>query len=170
MAVIERVQSSPMDISSFCVLSVKRRQKISIGSRERIGPVKIHMGLGHSFWCIGVVPSQHRACWRAKCCAVCFTICSTEQWTNPWDNHRTRKRSITSLDILVFVTLYELAHPLSDTNFCTRNRVHFQTQPRYVVCKNALFGCGFEQENWKCVWKCVSGATTRACEMHLLSD
>jgi len=36
--------------------------------------------------------------------------------------------------------------------FCWRDRIHFQTHPRYIVCKNALFGRTFEHWNWECVW------------------
>jgi len=34
--------------------------------------------------------------------------------------------------------------------FCSRDRIHFQTQPKYTVCENALFRCTFEQWNWEC--------------------
>ena len=121
-------------------------KKFQTRSHERISPVKIHKGVTVSAaWELSPLNIVHVEGQNAMQSV-------SPSGSNPWDDHRTRKRSITSLDILVFVTLYELVCPLSDTNFCSRNRIHFQTQPRYVVCKNALFGCSFEQENWKCVW------------------
>jgi len=45
------------------------------------------------------------------------------------------------------LTLYKLAPLLSGPEFCSRDRIHFQTQSGYMVCKNALFRRTLEQKN-----------------------
>ena len=54
-------------------------------------------------------------------------------------DHRIDKRSIASLDILITLTPYKPARPLSGMELCWRDRIHFQTQPKGTVCENALF-------------------------------
>jgi len=66
---------------------------------------------------------------------------------NPGSNHRMRKQSIVSVDISITLTLYKLPRLHSGAEFCSRDRIRFQTQPRYMVCKNALFGRTFDQKN-----------------------
>ena len=57
------------------------------------------------------------------------------------------KQSMVSLDILITLTLRKLAHLLSGAEFYSHDRIHFQTQPRSMVCKNVLFRRTFEQKN-----------------------
>jgi len=63
---------------------------------------------------------------------------------------RISNQSIDSLGILITLTLDKLARPLTGTEFCSCDRIHFQTQSRYMVCKTTLFRCSFEQWNWEC--------------------
>jgi len=89
---------------------------------------------------------------------------------DPWSDHKIRKWAIVSLDILITLKLCKLARLLSGTEFCSRDRIHFQTQPRYVVYKNTLFGCSFEEKKSICVWDDVSDAKTRAHECICLAS
>jgi len=57
------------------------------------------------------------------------------------------RRLIASLDILITLKLYEVAGLHSGTELCLHDQIHFQTQPRYMVCKNALSGRTFEHWN-----------------------
>jgi len=49
-------------------------------------------------------------------------------------DHRIIKRSVDSLNILVPLTLNnKLTLPLSSMGFYSRDRIHFQMQPRYII-------------------------------------
>jgi len=63
---------------------------------------------------------------------------------------RPMKQSIASLDILITLTLYKLARLLSGAELYSRDRIYFRMQPRYMVCKNALFRRTFE--HCECIW------------------
>jgi len=56
------------------------------------------------------------------------------------NEHRIRNRLIVSLDILIALTLCNLALLLSGAEFGSCDRIHFQTQPRYMVCKTHFPG------------------------------
>lgn len=71
-----------------------------------------------SFRRIRVVPSQCLAYPKTENCAVCFAT-----------TDRSIKRP---LDRQIALTFYKLACPLSGTDFCSRDRIHLQAQPRYV--------------------------------------
>jgi len=133
------------------VLSVRRRQKISKLKNATVsGAVSGASELSSA----GVL--------RAKDNKV--VQCVSKQWSDLWSDHRIRKQSIVSLDILMTLTLCKLVRPLSGTKFGSRDWIYFRMQPRYMVCKNALFERIFEQKNRDCIWNCVSGAKTRARE------
>ena len=78
------------------------------------------------------VTSQHLACPRTENRAFCFPYKQAR-------DHGISKRPIDNFDIFVAMTFYKLARPLSGTEFCLRDQIHFQTQPRCMVCKDALF-------------------------------
>ena len=88
----------------------------------------------------------------------------SQQWSDPWSDHRIRKRSIVSLDILITLTLYKLARLLSGTEFCSWDRTHFHTEPTYMVWKNSLFGRTFKHWNCEFIWNPVWDAKTRSRE------
>jgi len=117
-------------------------------------------GLGRSF---EVVLSQCLGFLRTK------ELCSLFYNNDPWSDHRIRKRSIVSLDILITLSLYELARLLSGPEFCSRDHIHFQTQPTYMVDKDSFSGGPFKQKNWKCVWNRVSKCQNPSMRMHLFS-
>ena len=147
----------------FCDLGIiglfgafgQRRARERIGAKPRVS---------------GAVLGASELCFSTSCVskdnAVVQSVSRSvlQQWSDPWSDHRIRKRSIVSLDILITMTLCKLARLLSGTEFCSHERIHFQTQPRYMVCKYSLFGRTFEQKNWKCAWNRVSGAKTPARE------
>ena len=71
-------------------------------------------------------------------------------------SHKISKRSIVSLDTFITLALYKLAHLLSGAKFCSCDRAHFQMQPRYMVCKNAL--CWAHFRAWKLRMHLKSGS------------
>jgi len=91
-------------------------------------------------------------------------------------DHRVRKLSIVSLDILITLTLYKLASLLSGAKFWSHDQIHFQKHPRYMVCKNALFGSTFEQKKWVQPRFRLQNPSTRMhlmdmeYDMHLMKD
>ena len=65
----------------------------------------------------------------------------------------------------------QISIPISRTKFSSRDRLHFQTQTHYLVCKIALFRRTSEKWNWECVWnpaKIRSGEGT--CYVHGFPD
>jgi len=113
----------------------------------------------------------HRSCLLSTSCVskdnevMQFILRSVSQKRSDlWNDHRISKRSIASHDILITLTLYKLALLLSGAEFRSLDRIHFRAQPRYMVCKNALFRRTFEHWNWECVWNLVSGANTQSRE------
>ena len=56
----------------------------------------------------------------------------SQQRSDSWSDHRIKKRSIPSLDILITLALYKLAHLLSGTEFYSHDQIHFQMQPWFV--------------------------------------
>jgi len=58
-------------------------------------------------------------------------------------DHRIRKRSIASLDILITLTLYKLERPPSGTEFCLRDRIHFRRRPGTWFVKKRTFWAHF---------------------------
>ena len=88
----------------------------------------------------------------------------SQQRSDPWSDQRISKWSIASLDIFITLILYKPARLLSGAKFCSHDQIHFQTQPRYMGWKNALFRRPFEHWSWEYVWNPVSDAKTRSRE------
>ena len=104
-------------------------------SREQIVAVKTH--------------KEFRAHRSYPLSTSCMPVQSaSQQRSDPWSDLR--------INILITLTPYKLARPLSVMEFCLRDQIHFQTQPRYMVCKNVFFKRTFEQWKWERVWNQVS--------------
>ena len=95
-------------------------------SCERIGTVRKCKDFGGSFGHVRVGLSEHRACLRAKVYAVCFATTKP-----PMRQPKDKNVAIVRLDILIALELQKLAF----------------RQPRYNVCKSAIFGGIFEQKS-----------------------
>ena len=113
--------STWLNVRSTRVISVRRGQK-----NWRHDHTKTQV-----FWCsfdrIGVFLSQGLACLRTK---KWYSLFCGLFWNNEVTCEATivlGKRSIVSLDILITLTLYKLPRPLSDPEFCSHERIHFQT-------------------------------------------
>jgi len=99
---------------------------------------------------------SHRSCPLSESCVskdkkIVQSV--SQKRSDLWSDRRISKWSIVSLDILITLTLYKLARLLSDAELCSRDRINFRTQPRYMVCENALLGHTFEHWNWECILK-----------------
>jgi len=98
-------------------------KQLQTRSREQLKT----QGFGYSFGCTGVVLSL---------------LYVSHQRSDSRSDHRISKRSVAILDILITLTVYKLASPLSGVEFCIRDRILFQPS-RYMVSKNPLFGRTF---------------------------
>ena len=94
-----------------------------------------HAQFGH----IEIVLSQHLVCLRTEDHGFCFL---NKQSTA--SDHRISERPRDNPDMLITLTLYKLARPRSGTGFCLHDQIHFQTQPKYMVCKNVLVQAHFQ--------------------------
>jgi len=92
----------------------------------------------------GAVLSQQLVWLRTEDCAFCFP--------QELNDHRARMRPMDNLDNLIALTLYKLARLLSGAALCSLDRIHFEIQSRYMICKDALFRRTSEQWNWICIW------------------
>jgi len=152
---------------SIHVISVRHRQIISDAITRTDRRSSKTQGLWMQFRVQWSCPLSVSWVSKDKEVVQSVSLSVSQQWSDPWNDHWISKQSIASLDILITLTLYKLARLLSGAVFCLCDPIYFQTQPRYTVCKSALFGCNFAHWNWEGLkpgFRCQNSITG----MHLL--
>ena len=72
---------------------------------------------------------------------LCFSVALLNALAGPLLSRENQATECTDFAaILIPLTLYKLACPLSGAEFCSRYRIRFQTQPRYMANKNRYSG------------------------------